>query len=126
MSHSSLKQQEVKSFMKVVPKVWGKEIWIVNEPEYCAKFLHLNKNAQSSMHYHKTKKETFYALTGQVALHIDGKDYMLNPFSRPKTVLPKKQHQFWGISDAVILEISTHHSEDDVVRLSESRESVYK
>jgi len=112
--------------MKVVPKIWGREIWIVNELEYCAKFLHLNKDAQSSMHYHKTKKETFYCLKGQVALTIEGRDYMLNPWARPKTIEPEQTHIFYGITNAVILEISTHHSEDDVVRLSESRESVYK
>lgn len=116
----------IKSNLKEVPKVWGKETWIVNEPEYCAKFLHLNKHAQSSMHFHKKKKESFYSLEGTVALHIDGRDYILCPFSRPKTILPQKKHQFWGITDAIILEISTHHREDDVVRLTPSKPNIYQ
>jgi len=107
-------------------KVWGREIWIVNEPEYCGKFLCINRNAQSSMHYHKTKKETFYCLKGWVTLRLDGKDYTLSPRSEPKTVLPNKKHQFLGITDAVILEISTHHSEKDVVRLAPSKSNIYK
>ncbi len=116
----------VKGNIETVDKVWGREVWIVNEPEYCCKFLYLNKDAQSSLHYHKTKKETFYSLNGQVALHIEGRDYMLGPTSRPKTVLPHQKHQFWGITDAIILEVSTHHSEGDVVRFTPSKPSIYQ
>lgn len=114
-----------KTALKEVKKVWGKEIWIVNCKEYCAKFLYLNKNAQSSLHLHNTKKETFYSLRGQVALHIEGKDYMLSPFSRTKTILPRQKHSFWGITDAILLEISTHHSEGDVVRFTPSKKNIY-
>jgi len=98
----------------------------VNCPEYCGKFLYLDKGATSSYHYHKEKKETFYALKGQVALIIEDKDYMLNPFSRPKTILPKQKHQFRGITQAVLLEVSTQHSDKDVVRLTESRSGMVK
>jgi len=111
--------------LKEVKKVWGKEIWLVNEDEYCCKFLYLNKDALSSYHYHQEKKETFYAFQGQVALTIKGKDYMLNPASRPKTIEPGALHCFRGITDAIILEISTHHDDKDVVRETKSKESVY-
>ncbi|GAI09553.1 unnamed protein product, partial [marine sediment metagenome] len=69
-----------KELMKEVEKVWGNEVWIVNCPLYCGKFLYLDKGAESSYHYHKEKQETFYCLKGQVALTIEGRDYMLNPF----------------------------------------------
>jgi len=111
-----------KETMKEVKKVWGKEVWIVNCEEYCGKLLYLDKGAVSSMHYHKIKQETFYALSGQTALTIEGKDYMLNPYSRPKTIYPKQKHQFRGFSEGiVILEISTHHSGEDVIRLTNSQ-----
>lgn len=110
-----------KETLRHIKKVWGKEVWIVNCSEYCSKLLYLDKGATSSYHYHKEKKETFYALDGQVALTIEGKDYMLNPYSSPKTIMPKEKHQFHGITDATILEISTYHSENDVVRLTESK-----
>lgn len=112
----------VKSEIKKVEKVWGLEFWIINEPEYCAKFLFIGQGAITSYHYHPKKKETFYGMEGQVALTIDGKDYMLNSFSRPKTIMPGTAHQLIGLAiDNVILEISTHHSDEDVVRLSESK-----
>lgn len=110
-----------KETVREVKKVWGKELWIVNCNEYCGKLLFLNKGAQSSYHRHLVKKETFYCLRGQVALTIEDKDYMLNPFSRPKTIKPKQYHGFWGITNAVILEISTHHNDSDVERLTQSK-----
>lgn len=111
-----------KELIKEVKKVWGKEVWLVNNSKYCGKLLHLDKGAASSLHYHPKKQETFYALSGQTGLHIAGKDHMLNPSSRPKTIYPGQAHQFIGFSEGiVILEISTHHEEGDVVRLSESK-----
>jgi len=116
-----------KETMKEVKKVWGKEVWLVNNEKYCGKLLYLDKGAVSSMHYHKVKQETFFALSGQTGLMIAGKDYMLNPASRPKTIYPKQEHQFIGLSEGiVILEISTHHEDSDVARLSESQPSKVK
>lgn len=111
----------VKEKMTRVEKVWGTELIIVNRDKYCGKLLYLDEGASSSLHLHKTKEETFFCLSGQVGLHIEGKDYMLNPFSRPKTILPGEKHQFTGLTEAIILEVSTNHREGDVVRLSASQ-----
>lgn len=112
---------EIKNDIIEVPKVWGKEVWLVNNDKYCAKLLHLDRGAEGSMHYHPVKQETFYCLEGQVALTIEDTDYMLGQFSRPKTIMPGQKHQIKGICDSVILEVSTHHDEKDVVRLSQSK-----
>jgi len=105
-----------------VDKVWGEEIWLVNLPEYCGKLLLLDTGAESSYHMHPVKKETFMAIEGYATLIVEGKEYMLAPFTRAKTIMPGERHKFIGITNAVILEISTHHSDDDVVRFSESTE----
>jgi len=110
-----------KETMKEVKKVWGKELIIVNCDKYCGKLLHLDKGAESSYHYHKKKQETFYCLKGQVALTIEGRDYMLNPYSRPKTIEPGQLHSFTGLADSVIIEISTHHDDSDVYRETKSK-----
>lgn len=109
-----------KETLKEVKKAWGKELIIVND-EYCGKLLYLDKEAQSSYHKHLKKKETFYCLEGQVALTIEGRDYMLNPYSRPKTIKPGQLHGFMGITDAVIIEFSTHDSPEDTYRLTQSK-----
>ena len=114
-----------KEDIKEIPKVWGKEIWLVNCPEYCGKLLVIDKDAMSSWHYHKIKKETFYLLAGIVYLTVeDGdyyKSYYMSPSSRPKTIFPGEKHEFRALTKSIILEISTEHKEEDVVRLNESR-----
>jgi len=106
-----------------IAKAWGYEEVIVNNDRYCGKLLHLNKGAMSSLHYHLVKRETFYCLHGVAVLHLHNEDYMLNPGARPQTIMPMEAHGFAGITDAVILEVSTPHSDEDVVRLRESRAS---
>ena len=110
-----------KENIKIVGKVWGREEWLVNGSLYCGKILHVDEGAESSYHYHKKKLETFYALEGQVILTIEGKDYMLNLSSRPKTIEPNERHMFYGITKAKIIEFSTHHDDEDVFRLTESK-----
>jgi len=118
---SITKQQTTKETMREVKKVWGKEVIVVNNDKYCGKFLCLDKGAESSYHRHLKKQETFYSLKGQATLTIEGKDYMLNPYSRPKTIKPGQLHGFRGIIDSLILEISTHHDDKDVYRISGSK-----
>jgi len=110
-----------KEDIKTVDKVWGEEIILVNSHLYCGKLLIGDRGAESSYHYHKKKLETFYALEGQVILTIEGKDYMLNLSSRPKTIEPNERHMFYGITKAKIIEFSTHHDDEDVFRLTESK-----
>ena len=102
-------------------KVWGKEIWLVNEPEYCCKILCLNKGAHSSLHFHSIKKETFLILSGRVKLERGGDVFALFEGNTGVTIEPKQIHRFSGIEDAIILEISTHHDDDDVTRLEGSK-----
>lgn len=111
----------LKEDFKRVEKVWGEEVWLVNNESYCGKLLLLDEGAKGSYHYHRKKKETFYCLQGACLLLINGKEYMLTPVARPKTILPGEPHQLIGESNAVILEVSTNHSEDDVVRLTKSQ-----
>ena len=108
--------------IKEVIKTWGRELIIVNTDEYCGKLLCIDKGGQSSYHYHRRKKETFFGLSGQTRLTVEGREYMLNPFARPKTIKPGQLHMFTGITDAVLVEISTPHDDSDVVRETESRE----
>lgn len=106
-------------WFRTVKKVWGEEIWLVND-EYCGKLLVVDGNAGSSYHYHNKKKETFYCLEGYGYLTIEGKEYKLAPFLRPKTIEPHERHSFSSDRGMIILEISTHHDDNDVTRLSKS------
>lgn len=113
-----------KEKIKIVKKVWGEELWLVNSDKYCGKLLTISKGAESSYHYHKEKEETFYCLYGEVRLNIEGKDFTLTPHSCPMTIEPKEKHGFMGLIQSVVLEVSTHHDDSDVVRLTESTSGV--
>lgn len=102
-----------------VDRDWGRELWIVNCDEYCGKLLYLPKDAKAGDHYHNLKKETFYCLRGQTIVTLENKEFVLNALSKPLTIKPGQVHSFYGVSNALILEVSTHHREDDVVFLSE-------
>jgi mannose-6-phosphate isomerase-like protein (cupin superfamily) len=107
--------------LKVVDKVWGSETWLVNEPEYCFKILEINKGAKGSLHYHPTKKETFLLMCGRVHLELGEEDIILSTNIKPITILPGVPHRITGLKQSVIFEVSTHHDDNDVVRLEISK-----
>jgi len=113
--------------MKKLKKAWGGELWIVNCPEYCGKLLYLDKGAESSIHYHMKKQETFFCLAGLVSLTLNkGIGHpditrKLHPFGRPVTIKPEQRHSFLGLENSTILEVSTHHNDKDVHRLRLSK-----
>lgn len=106
--------------MKVVEKIWGGEIWIVNEI-YCGKILKLKKMFRCSLHHHKKKTETFYITKGQVLLEIGDNAYMLLP-GDAIDIMPNQDHRFTGLEESEIIEFSTHHEDEDSYRKVESGE----
>lgn len=106
--------------VEIVPKLWGYEKWLENNDKYCCKLLILHKGYQCSLHYHNEKDEMFYVSKGHVRLETDGKVIYMKEgnFAR---ILPGTKHRFRGIEDSVIIEVSTHHEEEDSHRIEESR-----
>ncbi|MBI2139400.1 cupin domain-containing protein [Candidatus Woesearchaeota archaeon] len=110
---------EVRQHHKEVPKVWGKETWLVNR-DYCGKILMLNKGFQCSMHYHRKKDETFYILRGKVLMEIGNAKFIMAP-GQSILIPPNAKHRFTGLEDSEIIEFSTHHEDEDSYRVTESR-----
>lgn len=110
----------MQKFPLEVNKVWGKERIIVNNGKYCGKLLCLDTNTVCSYHFHTEKTETFYCLEGLSVLRVEDEVFALRPESEPITIYPKQRHQFWGITNSVLLEVSTPHSEEDVTRILKS------
>ena len=109
------------TFLDIVLKVWGAELWLVNEKEYCCKFLEFKKGASGSLHYHPIKKETFKVLNGKCMLEVGDKTYKLSVISKPITINPGTPHRVKALKDTMILEVSTHHDDNDVVRIEVSK-----
>jgi quercetin dioxygenase-like cupin family protein len=107
-------------------KLWGTEEWVVNNDYYCGKILRLNKGASCSLHYHKSKHETFYCLDGLVRILLEcGKERLIrriimNPGNSIE-IPPNHPHMFIGIEDSVLIEFSTHHEDADSYRITQSQ-----
>lgn len=116
-------EDKLKKLPEVHPKGWGRELWIVNSDLYCGKIMELDKGKRCSIHYHKIKDETFHILSGSVQINLFPDGYPGEPkvlFMKPRESVHIPQmliHQFIGIEDSKILEISTKHFEEDSYRL---------
>lgn len=117
-----------------IDKQWGYELVLVNNDKYCAKVLGIKPGFKCSLHRHAIKDETFFPLIGEavVRLHVPGTSdressdeiVLLGQYSEDRSIRlqPGTFHQFWSADSgyAVLLEVSTPHSDDDVERLEES------
>jgi D-lyxose ketol-isomerase len=57
-------------------KVWGREELIINDPlGYCGKRLIVKPHAASSIHFHRSKTETFYVNKGILRLALFTRDF---------------------------------------------------
>ena len=122
---SYMKKMSMGSFddIKIVPKGWGFEKWIVNTELYCGKLLHFNMGKRCSWHYHKIKDETFYVQSGELLL-MYGEDDDINKGNimvmRPGDkfhVYPGLRHQMQARIDTELFEFSTQHFDSDSYRI---------
>ena len=111
------------SEIKIVPKGWGYEKWIVNTEEYCGKLLHIVKGKKCSWHYHKLKDETFYLQRGQLLVRYSDND----DFENSKKLIMMEgdkfhvyrglRHQMFALQDSDLFEFSTQHFDSDSNRI---------
>lgn len=105
-----------------VKKGWGEEeIWVTND-HYCSKFMHFEKGAKFSMHFHRDKIETWYVMSGEFEVRwINTKDA-----SHDSQILkagdtwhndPLFPHQLICYAKGTILEVSTPDSVEDNYRV---------
>ena len=111
------------SEIKIVPKGWGYEKWIVNTEEYCGKLLHLIKGKKCSWHYHKLKDETFYLQEGKILVRYSDQD---NIEDAKELIMERGdkfhvyrglRHQMFAIEDSDVFEFSTQHFDSDSNRI---------
>ena len=111
------------SEIKIVPKGWGYEKWIVNTDEYCGKLLHFIKGKKCSWHYHKLKDETFYLQEGKLLVKYSDND---NLDEANEVILERGdkfhvyrglRHQMFAMEDTDMFEFSTQHFDSDSYRV---------
>jgi len=96
---------------------WGDELCIVNN-KYCAKFMVYKSGEKDRYHYHPTRTETFFVLTGRVTLKTSTIHYLLNP-GEYMTVEPCIPHRVIAHKSSVILLTSTHNTQDDHIYVND-------
>jgi len=116
----NLKSKKIES--KIVKKGWGKEIWFVNNDEYCGKILCFEKGKKFSMHYHVEKKETWYIAKGKFLFSwiCPQKGIVYNEYLNIGDVITNERgeaHQMEALEDSEIFEVSTFHKDSDSYRI---------
>lgn len=126
--------------MIIVPKLWGHERIIQNDPVagYCLKQLTVDPAGYaSSVHYHVNKTETFFVIEGRIFLELyarlanwwtlaDPRDLKERRIWRLHTndhvTLPLfTPHRFWALDYAgVFIEGSSHDDPSDSYRIIQS------
>ena len=106
--------------LKVVPKEWGEERWIVNNRLYCGKQMILRRGWRCSMHRHRVKDETFFVTKGRMLFEVEGPSgrvarRVLGPGS-VQHVPPGTWHRFSGLARTEFFEFSTTHDDADSYR----------
>lgn len=127
-----------KEDMVYVNKVWGYELHITNNNEYCGKIMGFNKGHSSSVHYHVLKKETFLLKHGHIKIEWFDKEnfsdlYIKEQFLKEKAnvtilkpgdafELPRgRVHRMTALEDSEVIEFSTQSFDSDSYRLIESK-----
>lgn len=106
----------------LISKLWGHERVLHNDQHYCMKELMLRRGFQSSLHFHRIKRETFLVVAGRVEVELAGGSTVALTAGNHITLVPGVAHRFRALSAAaLVVEASTFHDDADVVRLEESR-----
>ena len=109
--------------VQIVPKGWGREVWIANGDLYCGTILEINKGKKCSLHFHKIKTESFYLRAGRLKVRVMETDdsKVVEEFELkagdcmdvPRGLV----HQMEALEDAELFEFSTQHFDSDSHRL---------
>jgi mannose-6-phosphate isomerase-like protein (cupin superfamily) len=110
--------------IKIVPKGWGREVWIANNHLYCGKVLEIRKGKRCSLHFHELKTESFYLRVGRLKVRVKESrtseavdEFELNAgecMDIPRGLV----HQMEALEDVELLEFSTQHFDSDSHRIA--------
>jgi mannose-6-phosphate isomerase-like protein (cupin superfamily) len=123
MSGGARPTNRVRRPVRIVPKGWGREVWIANGPLYCGKILEIEQGKRCSLHYHRLKTESFYLRSGRLKVRV--KEHpgsaVVEEFElmagECMDVTPGLVHQMEALEHAELYEFSTQHFDSDSHRL---------
>jgi mannose-6-phosphate isomerase-like protein (cupin superfamily) len=103
--------------MDVVSKDWGREE-ILHNGKFCVKRMFVRNHWKCSTHAHPQKQEAFIVLKGRVYISVGQRAVIAEP-GDAVVINNGIYHYFIGLArESVMVEASTHHDDNDVVRAS--------
>lgn len=108
---------------EVVPKGWGKEVWVTNNSLYCGKLLFLDAGKKLSWHFHIVKDEVIFVQFGSVIFRYGANDDISTATEvslragQSVRISPGIRHQLQALESSQLLEFSTQHFDHDSVRV---------
>ncbi len=103
--------------VRVVPKPWGREDWLVVGERIAMKRLVVHAGQRFSLQYHERKEEAWLFVRGRARVTLGDRVVEATPgmvvHVRPGTV-----HRVEGLEESEFIEVSTPEL-DDVVRLAD-------
>lgn len=107
---------EIQSTHDKRKKYWGSIETIFNRNS-AGKRLFFEKGKQSSLHFHCSKKETYYIHSGKLLVRLRagrGEDRFFELDAGSTLFIPPGlMHQDGGLEDTIVIEISTHDEDSD-------------
>lgn len=109
--------------VRIVPKGWGREVWIANGELYCGKILEIRQGKRCSLHFHKLKTESFYLRSGRLMVRVKESEdsEIIEEFEleagQCMDVPSGLVHQLVALEDVELYEFSTQHFDSDSYRL---------
>jgi len=102
---------------RIVPKIWGREEWLIFNSKYVVKKLIIEPKQNISLQYHQFKDEFWYVLEGSGTSYLEG-EKMIIEAGDYLHIKPGNIHTVQASDEKlIILETSTSQV-DDVVRIS--------
>lgn len=123
---SNKKKPTIHPPLNIVEKSWGREIWFANNPLYCGKILEIKPHSTTSMHYHMTKDETLYVMSGTLRiawLKTDEGIQIVQIVSPGNSIRirPGQPHRLKTTDEPVVIfEVSTEHFDSDSFRIPQN------
>src|SRR3977135_1258241 len=121
-SEAELRKRFTRVPIRIDTRGGRREVWIVNNPQYCGKILEIMKGRRCSFHFHILKTESFYLRCGHLRIRIKQSvdagticEFELRE-GECMDIQPGLVHQMQALEDSELYEFSTQHFESDSYR----------
>ena len=102
--------------MERTAKLWGTRCLLRKDSTHANSVLHIKGGYECSYHYHESKYNLFYVVSGCIQIETeDGKETL--SIGQAFTTIPMQKHKFIAVTDSVVIEeMYVEYDENDIIR----------